>query len=410
MNWKLILIVLLLIFQTTGYGQIPKTMTYQGVLSDATGEPLPDGNYSLTFRIYDTETDGSPLWSEAHLILAMNGIFNVILGEITPISLKFEHPYWLGIQVGTEPELTPRIRFTSAANSFKSIKADTTQTVTGPAGGDLAGNFMTPRVAGIQGNPVAATPPEEGQVLEWSHVTARWEPSEDSRAGLWQQNGDDVYREAGNIGIGKNTPSAILDIIPISSVSNDTFLIMQSNSGNSFFDMNRTTGVRDFITMRKAGNTVASIDGDGNITARSLQLNGGHISTGGSISTTAGGQFSRLNLDFDLAQNSTPDIGRLYANTLPVAYGHIASDGQIITNYGISQVTKTATGTYQIRLIGSFSVKPIVIANGVGATQDDEIITPRIGANNSTITFAIVNGEGERKDSTFGFVVFATRQ
>jgi hypothetical protein len=35
------------------YGQIPRTISYQGVLCDATGKPKPDNSYQMTFRLYE---------------------------------------------------------------------------------------------------------------------------------------------------------------------------------------------------------------------------------------------------------------------------------------------------------------------------------------------------------------------
>ena len=38
------------------WGQIPQTISYQGVLTDAGGAVVPDGTYQLTFNIYDHAT------------------------------------------------------------------------------------------------------------------------------------------------------------------------------------------------------------------------------------------------------------------------------------------------------------------------------------------------------------------
>jgi len=58
------LTVLLTIAVQTVSGQIPQTISYQGVLNDADGNPVADGNYVLTFELYDTATDGEALYQE----------------------------------------------------------------------------------------------------------------------------------------------------------------------------------------------------------------------------------------------------------------------------------------------------------------------------------------------------------
>jgi hypothetical protein len=126
MKYRLLVIILavFLLFQF-GFSQIPKTLNYQGYLADASGSALPDGNYNLTFRIYDVASGGSALWTEAQLLSLSSGVFNSILGKITPLSLNFDKTYWLGIQVGADPEMSPRIELTSVAYSFSSMNAET---------------------------------------------------------------------------------------------------------------------------------------------------------------------------------------------------------------------------------------------------------------------------------------------
>ena len=36
--------------------QVPKKMSFQGVLSDASGNAMADGSYELSFALYDVET------------------------------------------------------------------------------------------------------------------------------------------------------------------------------------------------------------------------------------------------------------------------------------------------------------------------------------------------------------------
>jgi len=146
-HWKAFLsftIAVLLLCAGPAFGDGPKTLNYQGFLTDNTGKPVPSGNYNLTFRLYGGPSGGSALWSEAQLLPVNNGVFTAILGKISPIGLAFDTTYYMSIQIGADAELSPRIEMTSMGSSFWSLKA---KTVTGPATGDLTGNYPNPAIA-----------------------------------------------------------------------------------------------------------------------------------------------------------------------------------------------------------------------------------------------------------------------
>ncbi len=107
-----------LLFASLALAQIPQTMSYQGVLTGADGNPVPDGNVSLTFRLYDVASGGTALWEETQQVSTTNGLFNVILGSVNPLNLPFDKPYWLAITVAGGTELTPRIALTTSPYSI----------------------------------------------------------------------------------------------------------------------------------------------------------------------------------------------------------------------------------------------------------------------------------------------------
>lgn len=111
-------------------GGIPRLINYQGMLTDDAGNPI-NGSYDLTFSIYRDTTGGSTFWTETHTdVSVQDGLFNAILGSSSPIpDSVFEWSVaYLGIKIGTEPELTPRIRFTSVAYAYRAQTAITAET------------------------------------------------------------------------------------------------------------------------------------------------------------------------------------------------------------------------------------------------------------------------------------------
>jgi hypothetical protein len=101
-------------FQSTADNSNFKMISFQGVLRNNTGQVIQSGNYQFTFRIYYENQGGVALWSETKTINIVNGVINTDLGDVNKINLPFNTSYWLGIQVGTEPELSPRRRLTGA--------------------------------------------------------------------------------------------------------------------------------------------------------------------------------------------------------------------------------------------------------------------------------------------------------
>ncbi len=121
----LFLAAALLIAVSRMNAQVPRTLSYQGVLTDSSGTVVPDGSYSLTFRLYQTSTGGSSLWQETQTVQTHKGVLSAVLGNVTPLALPFDSQYWLGIQVSANPELAPRMPLTASAYSLRSGRADT---------------------------------------------------------------------------------------------------------------------------------------------------------------------------------------------------------------------------------------------------------------------------------------------
>jgi hypothetical protein len=105
---------------------IPETINYQGYLTDISGNPV-NTTVSMTFRIYTVASGGAALWTETqNNVPVTNGIYHVILGSMESMgALAFDVPYFLGITVGSDSEMTPRQALTSVAYAFNADTANT---------------------------------------------------------------------------------------------------------------------------------------------------------------------------------------------------------------------------------------------------------------------------------------------
>ena len=87
-----VLFVALICSMQTVRGQIPQTLSYQGVLTDANGTLVPDGKYTLTFKLFDAAAGGMAIWSENQEVFIQNGLFNVALGSVSPLDIPWPNP------------------------------------------------------------------------------------------------------------------------------------------------------------------------------------------------------------------------------------------------------------------------------------------------------------------------------
>lgn len=106
---------------TVAHAQVNPTLSIQGILKKSNGVAVDDGTYSLTFKLYTAETGGSAIWQETQTgIEVTSGIYNAVLGAVTPLTATFDQLYYLGVTVGST-ELTPRVLLTSAPYSLSLI-------------------------------------------------------------------------------------------------------------------------------------------------------------------------------------------------------------------------------------------------------------------------------------------------
>ena len=108
-------------------GSSTGTIAYQGRLADSAGAPLT-GTYNMIFRLYSAAGGGVPLWEEPWIgtseVSVSDGLFNVMLGSLTPIpqsTITGNDPLFLGITVGSDDEMTPRVQLGSVPYATQAL-------------------------------------------------------------------------------------------------------------------------------------------------------------------------------------------------------------------------------------------------------------------------------------------------
>ena len=105
----------------------PLLVGLQGLLTDDTGAPVPNGSHSVTFALYDENVGGTQIWTETQSVSTTGGLFSVALGSVTPMTvanLAQSLDTWLEVQVAPDPPMTPRLRLFSAPYAVIAAEAE----------------------------------------------------------------------------------------------------------------------------------------------------------------------------------------------------------------------------------------------------------------------------------------------
>jgi hypothetical protein len=168
---------------TTSRSDSTDTIAYQGRLADSDGNPLT-GTYDMTFKLYDVAAGGSDLWAETwsggNAVQVNDGLFNVLLGSVSAIPqnvIEDNDTLWLGISVGADTEMLPRIQLGAVPFTVQSITI-------------LDGAITTEKIADEAVTVAKLDPDVELGINGWERdESSTSSPTQELQAGLLLQHG-----------------------------------------------------------------------------------------------------------------------------------------------------------------------------------------------------------------------------
>jgi hypothetical protein len=399
---------------------IPQTINYQGLLKDAAGVVVPNGDYSLTFKLYDAESGGTVLWNETKIINVVGGIINTQLGSVTPIpSAAFVGMTWLGITIGAGSELTPRITLTSVPYSFMSMNLpDGSITATKIADAQVVKslNGLKDNINLVAGTNVTLTPSANDIIISSTgggsgiggSGTANYLPKFSNSTTLENSKISEVF---GNIGIDETSPNYKLTLNTTGSAglglkihrSGGTNLLIK-NDGSS---VDQKGWAFNVFNTKLQIRTIADDDLTTLMNVMTFQRDGyigiGTITPVSALDVTGTVTLSGSNNELNRTQTSD-------ANLLPIAYANVNSDGtlnMVATTSNVSLASHSAgSGNYYFVIADvNVSYLTTVCVATLNSTTGGEISWNSLGGGDNLGIYTR-SSSGTALDKAFTFVVY----
>ena len=213
-------------FLSISFSTVGGTIALQGILRDPNGTTVTDGFYSLTIKLYEEVTGGTPVFTEVIGSAAVqNGVFSIEIGATSASSsaldlVPFNTTYYVGVTVESGTEMTPRTKLTVSPYSMAMYGSSNIIPNTGNVGLGTLSPQAVVHIKDVENN--------SGEDLLLI---------EDNSGGDQIRVEDDgtltLPTIGSKVGIGTATPSAMLDIS--SAGSSDDFVVIKDGSNNQKF-------------------------------------------------------------------------------------------------------------------------------------------------------------------------------
>ena len=255
------LLMALAIGASTAQAAVPREINYQGFLTDPGGTPI-NAPVNLVFKLYMAPGAGLEIYSETqNSVPVTNGVFNVLIGSVTPIpgSVLFDQPYYLGVKVGADAEMTPRQLVAASAYALRSATTDAVGSTTA-ANVATAANLANAATAGNTGGAIVLRDGSGNFSAQTITVAGDLNMSATNAAGtvgVINQGGSPLIHtrgslnffaggSAGNLGITgiRNTALGALALANNIGGSDNTAIGMQAATGNLGGSSNIAVGFR----------------------------------------------------------------------------------------------------------------------------------------------------------------------
>ena len=374
----LALLTLASLFQPT-QAQIPRTLNYQGYLTSPSGSAINSASLAMIFKIYTVQTGGSALHTETQSVTVSNGIFNVLLGTSAALTLPFDIPYFLGVTMGTDPEMTPRQPLAASPYAIRAASAESLAATATVAGSQITGAISTATLPTANLTGTVAT----AQIADASVTAAKLASNSCSSGQVLQYNGSAwvCASPAGSSG------GTVTSITAGTGLTGGTITAAGTLAADTAFLQRRVAATC------AVGSSIRAIAADGSVTCQT-------DTTGGSGTVTS------ITAGTGLTGGTITTTGTIGLGTVPVANGgtgqtSLTSNG-VVLGQGSGAVATTAAGVAGQVLAGTASAP---VWTGSPSLSGNLTVSGGVGVGGAVIAGSTLTVAG-RIESTSGGVKF----
>ncbi len=392
-------------------------ISFQGKLTNPDGTNVTDNTYTIVFSIYSVASGGSAVWTESKSVTVSGGLFQTNLGDTTalPGSVNFNsNSLYLGIKVGSDAEMTPRVQLTAAPQAINSDMLDGIDS-TGfvqLSGGNINIGSGTITSGAINGNTFSSSALTFGAASTAAIQSAASQALTvtGNAASTWSTTAGNLTLQAGSgtVSLGSSTTLSSTGTLAINSGAATTLTVdsgttgalnLGTSSNAKTITIGNTTGATTIANLVGASTTALTVQGASSAVYLSLDTSNNRLYVGNPTADATG---LLLVLDTKNATGDPTEVdGGMYYNSANNRFrcGQNGTwvnciSGTMTTNTAASSAVNTCTTactsfTTNAALPANYCVPGRVlhvIANGVYSTTASTTLSMGvyIGTNAST--------------------------
>lgn len=219
MKTNILSVAVLLLVSLLAIAQPPQGVNYQAVARDGNDNVISNSSITVRFSINKGTVNGTLVYQEEHNVSTNQyGLFNVVIGNGTPLQGSFSNLQWGTVDYYLKIEV-------DNGNGFQDMGSSQLQSVPYSLYSEEAATVSSMPLDSLSNVEIGNA--SNGDILKWNSNNQVWENDTSSAGGSggdndWMVSGNQVYNSTANVGIGVTNPSSRLEVSESFAVKNSS--------------------------------------------------------------------------------------------------------------------------------------------------------------------------------------------